>query len=156
MGAKTLVLLVGIPLAAFFCYVFLRSWLITRRLRRVAADRGRLGDPGRAELFDYCSLNGLPPGMTQDVYDYLQRYISGGVEAFPIRLDDKLYSGGLWIDRGEIDTIIEDLAGICKCKVQWNLDAAPGRHPTVRDLVDLILEWRGCKPARADTVADES
>jgi len=147
MAPVGVVLFLGIPVAASICYALLRGQLVTRRLRRIAAARVRAGDPGRREFLNYCSERGLPPNITREIYDYLQRYIAVGADVFPVRLNDTLYHD-LKIDRHEIDLIIEDLADICQCGVQWDKDAAAPSEPTVRDLLELVLAWRDRRPAR--------
>lgn len=122
------------------CYAFVRCRLVAGRMSRLASSRRRAGDPGRSEFFAYCCERGLSPGSAQQVYDCLQRFIPAPDGGFPVQLGDQLFRC-LEIDRDEIDTVAEDLARICRRKVQWGPDAVPITELTVRDLLDFVLGW---------------
>jgi len=109
----------------------------------LAASRRQAGDQSQAEFSAYCSEKGFTPECAEAMYSYLQGLIS--VKGFPIQLSDELYQAGLQISRDDIDEIAEDLAAICRCKVRWDRNAEPINDPTVRDLINLIAEWRGAK-----------
>jgi hypothetical protein len=140
-----MLLLFGALLALFVCVGLPLCWLTRRRLRQLADSRIRGGEAGGADFVAYCSENGLHRDAIRQAYHYLQGCVD--TEDFPIRLDDAL-CGQLKIDRDEIEDIVIDLARICGCGVQWDEDALSLDEPTVRDLLDLVIEWRGCKPAK--------
>jgi len=135
-----------IAVGAWVCLGFVRVLLMTRRLRRLAVSRSAVKDQLRTEFIAYCVDHGLPLEVAEKGYEYLAGITPGQIGGFPIGLNDHIYRV-LNFDRGEIDTIAEDLAGVCMCKVQWDSGAAEIKEPRVRDLLDLILRWRGLKSA---------